>query len=327
MDRYPITARSLDIHYHVNGDKFNRQYKEHLSGYRLWEAKSHATEYLVFPANMGPRLSMDETSLSMGELYTIIENKDAHGRRGTIVAMVRGTRSEDVVKVLERIPLAERKKVVEVTVDLADNMAKIVRRGFPDARLTIDRFHVQKLALEAVQNVRIKYRWEAIEKDNALRKEAKDRGEKYVPHTYENGDTEKELLARCRYALFKSKDKWSESQEKRIKIVFRNYPEIEQAYNLAHHLRTIFNKRSKKDAARLNLARWYDEVEKSGISHFRILANTIEQRYDEVLNYFIDFSTNANAEAFNAKIKSFRASMRCVADLDFFLFRLSNIYA
>ncbi|MCL2738112.1 MAG: transposase, partial [Bacteroidales bacterium] len=32
-------------------------------------------------------------------------------------------------------------------------------------------------------------------------------------------------------------------------------------------------------------------------------------------------------ESFNAKIKSFRASLRGVSDMKFFLFRLSKIYA
>ncbi|MBQ7253550.1 MAG: transposase, partial [Bacteroidales bacterium] len=38
-------------------------------------------------------------------------------------------------------------------------------------------------------------------------------------------------------------------------------------------------------------------------------------------------STNANAESFNAKVKAFRASLRGVSDINFFLFRLQKIYA
>lgn len=65
-----------------------RQYKEHLSDYSEWDQKEHAEQWLVFPDNIGERLSIDETSLSNGELYTIVTNKAAKGRNGSIVAIV-----------------------------------------------------------------------------------------------------------------------------------------------------------------------------------------------------------------------------------------------
>lgn len=46
-----------------------------------------------------------------------------------------------------------------------------------------------------------------------------------------------------------------------------------------------------------------------------------------ILNFFMNRSTNAAAESFNAKIKAFRATSRGVRDIPFFLFRLANIYA
>ena len=49
--------------------------------------------------------------------------------------------------------------------------------------------------------------------------------------------------------------------------------------------------------------------------------------YKNILNYFDNRSTNASAESFNAKIKAFRAQFRGVRNIEFFLFRLTNIYA
>ena len=103
MDTSPITARSLQKPYHIKGDEFERAYKDHLSDFRTWKHREHAQKWLVFPKNIGPNLSIDETALSNGDLYTIISNKDAHGRRGTLVAIVSGTRVEDVVDALLRI--------------------------------------------------------------------------------------------------------------------------------------------------------------------------------------------------------------------------------
>ncbi|MGY0426465.1 MAG: transposase [Polaribacter sp.] len=46
-----------------------------------------------------------------------------------------------------------------------------------------------------------------------------------------------------------------------------------------------------------------------------------------MLNFFNNRSTNANAESFNAKIKLFRANLRGVTDITFFLFRLHKLFA
>jgi hypothetical protein len=48
--------------------KLQNQYKDFLSDFKRW--KTHAKEWLIFPEKLGKRLSIDETSLSNGELYT-----------------------------------------------------------------------------------------------------------------------------------------------------------------------------------------------------------------------------------------------------------------
>ncbi len=65
----------------------------------------------------------------------------------------------------------------------------------------------------------------------------------------------------------------------------------------------IFNRRSIKAGARTNLARWYQEVEKSGFDSFNTIAATLYDRNDEILNFYINRASNAAAESFNAKIK------------------------
>lgn len=89
----------------------------------------------------------------------------------------------------------------------------------------------------------------------------------------------------------------------------------------------IFSRNTVKAAARLSLARRYDKVEKSGFKSFSVIASILYSHYDEVLNFFVNRATNAFAESFNAKIKAFRASLRGVTDIRFFLFRLAKIYA
>ena len=158
-----IDTCSLEKFYpHLNGKQLCEQYKDHLSNFKDWEAKDHASEWLVFPENTGEYPSIDETALSDGELYTIVTNKSAKGKKGAIIAIVEGTESDRVIEVLKKIPEDKRAQVKEVTLDLSDSMRKIVRRSFPKANLVIDRFHVQKLAYDALQEIRIANRWDAM---------------------------------------------------------------------------------------------------------------------------------------------------------------------
>ena len=75
------------------------------------------------------------------------------------------------------------------------------------------------------------------------------------------------------------------------------------------------------------LAQWYNLVENSEFKSFRVVMNTISLNYKQILNYFDNRSTNASAESFNAKIKAFRSQLRGVRNKEFFLFRLTQIYA
>lgn len=224
MDKYPISSNSLEKFYSIDGKHFGQQYKEILSDYGQWDQKDHAEQWMIFPDNKGSHLSLDETSLTNGELYTVLTNKAAKGQKGVLIAMIEGTQSDAVTEAINRISKEFREKVKEVTLDMAGSMHKIVRKCFPNAVQVIDRFHVQKLAIDALQEMRIKHRWDAINEETNTISNAKGNNSKYVPQVLLNGDTKKQLLARSRYLLFKSADKWTKKQKRRAKNTIRIIP-------------------------------------------------------------------------------------------------------
>lgn len=281
----------------------------------------------MFPENIGRKLCIDESSLSCGELYTFVTNPQGHGGRGTLVAVIQGTKSENVIRVLELIQRNKRLKVCEVTTDLSPTMMLIARTVFPKATITNDRFHVHKLFYEAIDELRISLRWMARDLENRIMADCKKEGRQYVPFRYANGDTRKQLLARAKYILTKHSSKWTKSQRWRADIIFEFYPELKDAYNLALELTSIFNKKSTKNQARLNLARWYDKVEKLPGNQFITVLNAFQNHHDTILNFFESRSTNAFAESFNSKVKAFRSQFHGVTDIPFFLYRLSKLCA
>lgn len=313
--------------YGLDGNQFERQYKNHLSAFKQWEQRDHAQDWILYPKNMGSYLGIDEVALSQGELYTVLINKQAKGRQGSIIAIIKGTQAEVICKVLLQMNRKRRFQAREITMDMAGNMELIAKTCFPAAKRVIDRFHVQKLAYDAVQQMRIKARWEALDKEAIAIHLANCKGEKYIAPVFENGDTLKQLLARSRYLLFKKESLWTPSQKQRAKILFREYPDIKKAYYLSMQLGLIYHQTKQADVALTRFARWYDQVERSGFLAFSTIVRTIQTHYLEIVNFFHRRSTNAASESFNSKIKAFRFLFRGVTDKAFFLFRLSKLYA
>lgn len=327
MDNYPISSNSLEKFYYINGNHFGQQYKEHLCDFNTWDQKEHAQEWILYPENIGENLSLDETSLSNGELYTILTNKAGKGKKGALIAMIESTQSDKIIEVLRKIPVKQRNTVKEVTIDMANSMNLVVKSCFPKASRVIDRFHVQKLAYDALQEMRIKHRWDAINEATNDMENAKLNQQKYAPRLLANGDTKKQLLARSRYLLFKSAEKWTEKQKERADVLFEMYPDIKKAYQLTHQLRMIFSNTKNKGVAYTKLAKWFNDVTDAGFKSFNTISATVYSHYPEILNFFDNRSTNASAESFNAKIKAFRSVLRGVNDTNFFIYRVAKIYA
>lgn len=211
----------------LNGQTLRRQYKEKISGYRSWNQLDHAEEYILYPENLGTDMSLDETCLSNGDVYTILTNKAAHGGNGALAAMIRGVATDTVSGVLRKIPLRERCKVKTVTTDLSSAMMLTVRTAFPGASQINDRFHVQQLISEAVDQLRIRHRWEVLDAENkaikehrARRKAAKTKTEReligqWEPERMENGETLPQIMARSRHIILRHKSKWNTQQSER----------------------------------------------------------------------------------------------------------------
>jgi len=77
---------------------------------------------LLFGKNIGKYLSLDETPLFTGELYTVLPNKSPKGQKGAIVAIIKGTKAKDVIKVINKLSISRRIIIKEITVDITGNM-------------------------------------------------------------------------------------------------------------------------------------------------------------------------------------------------------------
>jgi transposase len=151
--------------------------------------------------------------------------------------------------------------------------------------------------------------------------------ERFKPEILDNGDTGVELLTRSRGLLRVSRNNWSDTQKIRAGLLFSLYPKIKEAYNLVDSLRNVFRMKTlDRVNARNRLHEWYQKVAGCSLREVKSARDAVRFKEEEVLNYFINRSTNAAAESLNSKLKRFRAQLHGVSDLPFFMYRVSLIF-
>lgn len=316
-----LSIKHIARMYCVNGKHFADLYRNKISGYKEWWMEELSAGFYFNQANIGPYMSLDETCLSNGEVWTFLTNKDGHGGKGTLAAAIPGTKSDDIISVLvSAMDRMTRRKVKEITCDLSPSMMLIAAEVFYNANVVNDRFHVQQVYNEAVDEIRIDIRRQLISEEN-------NRDRSQPPVTYSNGETMRQILARSKHTLMMARNKWNDIQRHRANILLKHYPILSEAYELAMELRAIFNKKTKRTTAMNLMNKWYEKVAALGNPNFRSVIKTFKNHAPTILNYFLRRSTNASAEAFNSKVKIFRSQMRGVRDRDFFIFRLVKLFA
>ncbi len=355
-----MSFRNLERILCILKGKARRWYRDSLSGFLTDEIQKELHEHDTFEMvnhvpqpvpvpilkveNFGDDMAIDEKNIGE-EMHTVISNR----KTGKIALLAQTLKSRTLGDILKKVPATIRMNVDSFTRDMAEGYNWLVRQWFMNAYHIADKFHVLIHLFEAVQAVRIRYRQEILqkerkkkdehkEKERKRRKECKLFGKPFKAKKFEtqskkleNGDTRLELLARSRYLLFKFSHQWTERQLERATVLFREYPEIQKAYWLACKFRAWYRRRKKfpkhiRYEKILSLHMWTVLVEESDISEMLDFAYLVEKHEGEILNYFREGKTNANAESLNAQIQRFIRSNGGTRDKWFFYFRMIKYF-
>ncbi len=277
----------------------------------LTDMEAVAENNVIVTKNIGTRLKIDEVCLHKGDFWTILSNADTK----KACAIMEGTSVEKLKQHFDKFSIKDRFGVKEITMDMSESFDWIAREYFPDAVKVIDRFHVQSEVYDGVQKIRTTERTAVLKKEKDGTKDTK---------TFSNGDNRKQLLARSRGLLFKSSTSWTDSQSERAKILFEEYPEIKEGYLLSQKLKNWYDQLHSRQQAEVELQKWYQEVNSTGIKSMIESAETIKRHEGKILNYFLNRSTNAFAESLNSKVKLFKTLVRGINNPRFFIYRLST---
>jgi transposase len=166
-----------------------------------------------------------------------------------------------------------------VTIDMSAAYIKAVTEASTQATMIFDRFHVQRLAQEAVDAVR--------------------RAE--VRQT--QGTDEAKVLKRTRFILLKNPWNLNHLEEQKLAELQRTNKPIYRAYLLKEGLAAILDGLDV-DAARRKLGDWIRWAKLSRLEPFKKLAHTVEDHFEGILAYIPLRLNNGRTEGTNGKIRT-----------------------
>ena len=268
--------------------------------------------HILEPQNVGPNMCIDEKMI--GRRYCmIISNADT----GQIALLLDSDVPALVTQAIALLGHDALQRVEYINSDMSAAILKICRLALPMALSVIDKFHVVKQLIDAMQSVRI----EIKKKLGASTKT--QRGNP-------NGWTNKEMLSKARYALLHNYSTMLEHEFYLLEALFKKYPKLQKAHELYCDL-MLWYKRAQISTSqaqlRLEFDQWCDKAQKYKIVAFKKLANTMCALLPEILRYFIDGQTNAMAENVNSRIQRLAANNYGIRNRDFFFYRCRVYFA
>jgi len=283
--------------------------------------------------NIGTSMAIDEKQIGE-DMHTIISNRET----GKIAVLVRSVNGTAIGKVLDKVK-DKLDKIETVTRDMSATFKKLCNDKFFNASQISDKYHIVSSAIESNQDVRVRYRQEALREKRIRQQEKKKQNkagkvdiddEIEKEEVLSNGETTLEALARSRYLLFKYKSDWTVKQTERAMALFKKYPEIEKVYHLVCEFRDWIKKENVNTnmfSIKKKLNNWFKEVEIAGIEELLNFKAMIERDLLAVLNYFRYGATNAIAENINSKIQRFVMINQGTRDREFFYFRVDKYFS
>lgn len=276
------------------------------------EVVKKRTVPIVQPQHVGRYMCIDEKMIDKG-YCTIVINQET----GKIALLIDSIKPALVGQALSLLGEEVLKKIERFSADMSPAMKKICINAVPGVEIVVDKFHVIKHIMDALNQVRLELK--------NLAKQNK------VPNLQNpNGWTDVELLERVRYLLYKREAELEEESLNLLHYVLAKYPVLKNAYCLVDEIRTWYDRKNIGKSIHTLSARldcWLQKVRSSAIKPFSFLVKMFDNHYEDILRYFERGLTNAKAENLNRRIQHFISSNYGTRDKEFFFYRIQIYFA
>lgn len=216
-----------------------------------------------------------------------------NGDERTLIDMLEDRNKTTIISFLKR--LKNPRNVWYVTMDMWQPYKEAVYLALPHAKIVIDKFHVVKMANEALDKVRKSLKEQLGKRNINLKKE------RFI------------LLKRAKDLGFKEqvfRDAW-----------FSEYPRLKEAYDIKEAFYGIYEAKTKGEALLL-YQQWKNSIP-ADFKEFTAICDTVDNWNKEIFNYFDNRISNAFVEGINSLIRAIEKQGR---GYDFEVLRAKIIY-
>lgn len=258
--------------------------------------KKYINKLTVGLAQANPvRIGVDEVAYQKGHNYLTIARDIDLGK----VIWVGFSRTKETLDSFfkELGPLKSRAIQVAV-IDMWDPYIASVREH-TDAEIVFDKFHISKKVNEALDTVR---KQEFAQADPDERKDMKHK----------------------RFLILARSKNVEEEKREELDTLLKQNETLSKAYLLKEQVLDIFDE-TEPEVAQQRLRKWMRNVEKSGITAYLKVVNTIQDYMYGIINYFKHRLTNAASEAINNKINVIKRRAYGFRDLEYFKLKIIQL--
>jgi transposase len=233
-------------------------------------------------------LGLDEIALTKGhrDFVTIVSARAPDGELAVLAVLPDRTK-ETVKAFLDTIPERLKATVKQVCTDMYEGYINAVREALPQAQVVVDRFHVAKAYRACADTLR----HASIPQQELKRLKA------------ELPEAEYAALKGTLWLFRKNGADLSAEEREKLDRLFAHSPALKAAYTLRELLTEVFDTAPSKAQASVYLQGWCGLVEACGLSCFDSFLTTLDNRLEEITNYFLDRQTSGFVEGLNNKIK------------------------
>jgi len=173
--------------------------------------------------------------------------------------------------------LRDKDEIEWVAMDMYHVYRQVVRATLPQARIVVDRFHIQRMANDALEKLR-----KRIRKDLPTRQRLRLKDERFL--------------------LLKRQHDLNGNEMDRMLEWFRQFPLLGEAHALKEGFLSIWDQQSR-DAAEAACTAWSGRIPQDLAPTFKDLTTAVNNWHEEIFAYFEQPITNAYTESVNRLAK------------------------
>lgn len=331
IESFPVNISTIARVFQLKPRTLYHWYKHHISHYFLDKASGKFAAHQVYqhdkqtgevlkeqvvhivqPEHVGERMCIDEKMINKNYV-TIFSNQQT----GKIALLLDSVKPQFIQQSMDLLGKSHLDRVKYIAADMSPIMKKVCRQAISQAKMVVDKFHVIKHIMDALNTVRLE-----IKKDVKQSKLPNDNNP--------NGWTDIELLEKTKYLLYKMENELSSENLTLLKFLLQKYPTLQTAYELVQEIRKWYHKNQIGQSIiikQTELHQWIKRVNDHKIKAFKPIVTMFNNHYEDIIRYFEKGLTNAKAENLNKRIQQFMSNNFGTKDRDFFFYRVQTYFA